>query len=232
LRDALRVEGAGRRYGTSGRFHHRYALGKLRHDPIYAELAYGPLLPRKGTLVDLGCGRGILFAALEEAGTSLRLVGIERGATAEVARRVLGSRAEILRADLRGATIPQCDAITVIDVLHYLGFRSQADLIHRAVVALRPGGVLLVREADAGAGWKFVSVRVAERLAAILRGHPLQTLRYRSQGEWGALLRGAGLSVWARPMGEGTPFANILLVGKKPDGVRPPGSPSYRSAPR
>lgn len=220
------MEDAAARYGTLGRFDRGFVRGKLRGDPVYREVILGGFLPESGVLLDLGCGRGILLAALRAAGSGLRLVGIESGRAAEVARRALRREAEIVRADLRDAVLPPCDAAILLDVLHYLDRPTQEDLIDRAARALRPGGVLVVREADAGAGARFWGVRLSERVLACLRGRPFRTLRYRPKGEWGALLHAAGLEVESRPMGEGTPFANVLFVARKAGGFTRPGSAS------
>lgn len=226
------IDRAARRYAFAGRFDRAFVRGKLRRDPVYAAVVEGGLLPVWGTLVDLGCGRGILLASLFESGSVLRLVGIEHGRTAEVAGKAVSDVAEIRRDDVRRAAVPPCAAAVLIDVLHYLDPEAQEALVEKIAASLRPSGVLVVREADAGAGRRFTAVRVAERLATCLRGRPFQTLRYRSETEWGALLRRAGLEVESRPMGEGTPFANVLIVGRKPRGFTPPGSASSPSSPR
>jgi SAM-dependent methyltransferase len=220
------IEEAAARYGALGRLDRGFVRGKLRGDPVYRALAFGGLLPERGVLLDLGCGRGILLAALRAAGSGLRLVGIESGRAAEVARRALGREAEIVRADLRDAVLPACDAAILLDVLHYLDRTAQEDLVDRTASVLRPGGVLVVREADAGGGPRFWSVRVSERTLSCLRGRPFATLRYRSKEEWGALLRATGLEVEARTAGEGTPFANVLFVARKAGGITRPGSAS------
>ena len=214
------VERTAGRYADLGRFHRRFVRAKLLRDPVYAAIVKGDTLPGQGTLVDLGCGRGILLAVLRESGSALRLIGIERGPSAEVARQALGDGTRVVRGELRDVTVPDCDAATLLDVLHYLEPAAQEELLSRVARVLRPGGVLVIRDADAGAGWRFVAVRIAERLASVLRGAPLQTLHYRSEQEWSALLRMAGLSVSSRPMGDGTPFANVLLVGRKDGGRR------------
>lgn len=220
------IEEAVARYGTLGRFDRGFVRGKLRGDPVYRALALGEFLPERGILLDLGCGRGILLAALRAAGSGLQLIGVESGRAAEVALRALGREAEIVRADLRDVVLPPCDAAVLLDVLHYLDSTAQEDLIARAARALRPGGVLVVREADAGAGLRFWSVRVSERVLACMRGWPFGTLRYRSKEDWGALLRATGLEVETRSMGEGTPFANVLFVARKAGGITRPGSAS------
>ena len=118
---------------------------------------------------------------------------------------------------MTGYTPPPCRAVVLLDVLHYLAAGDQAGLLARAAAALEPGGVLIVRDADAGLGWRFLLTRVAERLAALARGHLRQRFHYRRADAWDELLRGLGLEVTSTPMWDGTPFGNVLVVGRKAD---------------
>jgi uncharacterized protein (DUF2062 family)/trans-aconitate methyltransferase len=217
-------------YLKPGMLHWEFARGKLRHDPVYFSLLRQGLLPPEGRLLDLGCGRGIVFALVLGArelwakgkyphGWALpppRLTfhGIEgRPRTAEAAREALEDRAEIVTGDLRALDYPQADAVLLLDVLHYLPAADQEAVLAKAVAALHPGGVLFLREANAAAGWRFTATRAQERLSALLRRHWGQRFHYRSAGEWGDLLEGLGLTVDAQPMGMGTPYGNVLVVG-------------------
>lgn len=242
--DAALVEAAAWRYLDCGIATWELARGKLRHDPVYLALLSGGELPRRGRLVDLGCGRGIALALLataaewpgegEGAGTKwpagwppppagLELSGIERSPKrAAVARRALGAAAEVRAADLTQTEPPPCDVALLLDVLHYLGAAEQEALLDRTARALAPGGVLLIREADAARGLRFALTRAAERLAALARGHWRQRFHYRSAADWQRLLGAHGLAVSASSMWRGTPFANVLLVARK---ARAGGSP-------
>jgi uncharacterized protein (DUF2062 family) len=133
---ALIEEGA-RRYKDAGMFHWEFVRGKLRHDPLYFNLLRRGFLPPEGLLLDLGCGRGIVFSLLLAArdlhakGTypagwappspSLTFHGIEsRPKTAEAARQALAGEATIETGDLRTTDFPTAEAILLLDVLHYL----------------------------------------------------------------------------------------------------------------
>lgn len=216
-------ERAAEPYLGAGVVHWEFVRGKLRWDPVYRGLLEAGLLPRPGRLVDLGCGRGPLLALLAALAESdpgaprAELVGIEvRRRTAEVARTALGDRATIRHADLADAEIPECRTAVLLDVLHYLPAAAQEDLLRRTATALEPGGLLLLREADAGAGRRFAVTRFAERLRALGRGHLRQRFHYRGGAEWRELAEAAGLQVNARPMSAGTPFGNVLLAAAKP----------------
>ena len=228
---ALREEAA-RRYLDTGMFQWEFVRGKLRHDPLYFNLLRRGSLPSDGLLLDLGCGRGIVFSLLlaawevevrglypggwEPPPRNLTFHGIEgRPKTAATAREALGDNAEIETADLRTAALPAAKAILLLDVLHYLPAADQEALLARAAAALAAGGVLLIRDADAAAGWRFAATRLQERLSALARGHWRQRFHYRSAAEWAELMARRGLAVDAQPMGMGTPYANVLLAGRR-----------------
>lgn len=215
------------RYLGAGVFHWEFVRGKLRYDPVYRGLLTSRLLPRGGHLVDLGCGRGILLALLrafeaeaeEGAGPpAMELTGFDVEIKHLAAARIaLQAQAKIRRADLTAEdfTPPECDTLVLLDVLHYLPPEAQERLLAVAAEALAPGGMLILREADAAAGWRFRATAAGERTMAVLRGRWRTRFHYRSREAWGKLLRGSGLEVEDRAMSEGTPYGNVLVVGKK-----------------
>ena len=223
------------RYLAAGMFHWEFVRGKLRWDPVYFSLLRTGALPPEGRLLDLGCGRGILLALLLTAREQAErgeypagwppprldlhgdLHGIEgRRKIAGVARQALGGEARIDVADLQDAApLPPARVILLLDVLHYLPAAAQEDLLARIAAALSPGGLLLLRDADAGAGWRFTATRLQERTCALARRHWRQRFHYRSQKEWMALLEKNGLAATAEPMAQGTPYANVLVRGEK-----------------
>ena len=225
-------EAATRPYIGAGQYAWHFARGKLRHDPVFFSLLRRGLLPERGNLLDLGCGQGVLLSLIRAAQEQYRaglwprdwpapplnlgLRGIELSAgRVQVARRALGDSVQVDQRDLRDFDFPPCSVIVMLDVLFYLGEAEQGRVIEKAAGALEPGGLLLMREADAGAGFAFQATRWGEWIAGALRGEFGQQLHYRSLVQWIAVLAGRGFAVSAEPMGEGTPFANVLFVARK-----------------
>jgi uncharacterized protein (DUF2062 family) len=225
-------EATSRRYLSSGILPWEFVLAKLRRDPLYPALLSSGVLPRAGTLLDLGCGRGIVLTLIETAASlhasgdwekewpappleGLVLRGVERSESLSgVARSATAGRARIEVADLVGYHPEPCDGILLFDVLHYLDGAAQVVLIERACRALEPNGVMILREADAGLGLRFLLTRTAERLSALIRLHWRQRFTYRSAAEWCSVLAAQGLETRTQPSWRGTPFGNVLIVAR------------------
>ncbi len=216
-------------YRRAGSFAYHFARGKLRSDPVYRAILAQGLLTDRARILDLGCGQGLLFAWLKAAQTlaargdwpvgwpaaprPISTLGIEL-MPRDVARASAGldSPGAVVRGDIRTAEFAAADAIVLLDVLHYLEPADQREVLLRARAALRAGGVLLLRVADAGGGFRFRYTRFIDRFVLALRGHAIGRIHCRSLAEWRALLAECGFTSEAKPMSAGTPFANVLLI--------------------
>lgn len=222
------VRGAADRYVRTSMTAWEFARGKLRNDPVYRATLSPDLLPSGGALLDIGCGQGLTLALLSEAREAHaagrwpqhwpppprfdRMVGVEtRRRAAALAREALGSDAEIIQADARALPVEPARAVVLFDVLHMMTHEEQDALLGTIAARLEPGGVVLVRDADASAGWRFTAVWLAIHLKALAFGSWRQPFHARTEVEWRACFTNHGFLVDTRPMGQGTPFANVLF---------------------
>jgi len=216
-----------------------FARGKLRNDPVYRAAVYEGLLSRPaadrgrdgrahgdGVLLDVGCGQGLMLALLAEVRRDARagvwpgtpppcfetMIGIEtRARVASYARAALERDADVLTLDARSAVLPSADVVLLFDVLHLMRADEQDALLGALISSLRVNGVLVVREADASAGWRFAVVRAGNRLKALAVGQWRQVFHFRSTAQWIECFDRLGMAVEVRQMGQGTPFGNVLF---------------------
>jgi SAM-dependent methyltransferase len=194
----------------------QYVRWKVKLDPVYRALALA--LPDAVEIVDLGCGLAISGILLSLLGTRRRVVGIDRDAKKLGLARAaaVGLPITLDEGDVRTFTPPPCDAVLLVDVLHYFDDDTQRAILRTAADALRPGGVLLVREGDReGRG---VWLTTAFERIAVAVGWNRSDARpvFRSLDALRADLAATGLTVRTVPLAGPLHPGNVLLRGEKP----------------
>ena len=221
------IETAAAPYQSAGRFAWHFAKGKLGGDPAFAGLLEHGMIPSGARILDIGCGQGLLASWLLSARRMYEqgqwpaewpeppvasVHGIElMSSDVARARQALGDAAQFTVGDMCKVDFGKVDAVVILDVLHYVNYAAQDDVLRRVRDALSPNGRLLLRVGDANGGWRFRCSLYVDHIVTFVRGHRNARLYCRSLAEWEAALRQLGFSVKATPMYEGTPIANILL---------------------
>lgn len=204
------VERAADRYLGQSLLAWEYGRGKLFRDPIYKMLVCEGGMPSGRTLVDVGCGQGLMLSLLVAAADTPddewpanrldppvfdRLIGVElRPKVAHLAQQALGDRAEITSQDATASDFARFDVALIIDVLHMLPAAKQVELIERLKTRLDPNGLVLIREADAGAGLGYAIVRSVNWIQAARQGNWRAPFHFRSREGWLAMLGECGLA--------------------------------------
>jgi SAM-dependent methyltransferase len=133
--------------------HERFgALAAMAAEDLLAELRAADLTA--GTVVDLGCGSGILAELLVRRGFEVLGVDVSQEMLAIASRRAPGAR--FVRGSLWEVDLPPC--VAVVAVGETLGYAAPTTagappldaLLARAHRALEPGGVLLFDVTTAG----------------------------------------------------------------------------------
>ena len=214
-RPHLLVQGIFERYRSSGRMAAGFAKGKLSWDPVFWALF--ERLPEEGTLLDVGCGEGLLGLYLRVGGKKLKILGVDHdeGRIARARRAADGlSDLDFQVTDARSVE-GSFDVITVIDVLHYLPTEAQAALLTRLVSLLRPGGRLYLRDPEPGRGLAGWWTRTTERLFVALGRHKGQGVTVQGSVATIEQLQRLGLEQLRAEDCSGGGFANMLVSGQK-----------------
>ena len=183
-------------------------------------------LPRRGRVLDLGSGHGLLAFALAVGSHEREIIGIDHDADrvrlAEAAALRLPAKSrpvfEVgdLKEKLWSFESGSLTGIAMMDILHYFDPASQQFLVSQAVRVLAPGGILAMREIDSDAGIKARANRLYERIATgfgfTQSADP--KLSFRGAAGWVSLLESAGFSVRSERCGPPF-FADVLFVAQR-----------------
>lgn len=207
------------------RFH--YVRTKLLGDPIARLIAdvAGDAPGALGDVADIGTGRGQLPILLLELGRATSAWGVDwdgdkiaAAVKAAASPREDGAALQVdfHAGDARAAEPPAADTVLLIDLIHYFKIEEQDAILRRAAAAVRPGGRLLVREADTERGLRSFATLLEELVFTALRFNRGERVRLRPAREIVARLEEAGLACEVRPAWGKTPFSNVLVIGNRP----------------
>lgn len=212
-----------------------YVRIKLVSDPVAQLIADlgGTHDGALGEVLDVGTGRGQLPIALLELGRATKARGSDwdEAKIADAVRAAQGKPAgattalpelpaTFTREDARSAQIAPADTVLLIDLIHYFTLEEQDGILTRAARAVRPGGRIVIREADTERGFRSFMTLFEERLFTFLRFNRGERVQFRSARSIGEVLTREGLSVEVKPAWGSTPFSNVLIVGRRPAAAR------------
>jgi 1-acyl-sn-glycerol-3-phosphate acyltransferase len=187
-----------RLYRYQGKFIEQFVHWKMKQDPVFASL--NEVVPRRGYILDLGCGYGLATHWLAYATEGRVLYGVDYDEDKiRVAQRTAPGHPRVtfeLR-DILDWDYPPCDAILLLDVLHYWTPEKQQRILDKARRALRPGGRLVLRDGARSDSDAHARVHRWETFATRL-GHnkTVEGLHFRSLEELETALSQAGFAGW------------------------------------
>ncbi len=197
---------------------------------IRARLFSAPLeeLARRapaGRIADVGCGHGLLTALLAVDRRDRQVLGVDPD-PAKISHALAGA-GRLPNVELRCATIealsPELDgaldAVLVADVLYLLPRDRWAGFLAAAFRLLKPGGQLLLKEAEADGSWKYLKCVAQERLMVrvLRKTHSSGGLGFAPRGELERLLVEAGFSLAPTvDLSRGYATPHVLFSARRP----------------
>jgi SAM-dependent methyltransferase len=222
----IAVEETARRFAPdddrspAARARFNYVRIKMLTDPVARMIADDLEKAPVRRVLDIGTGRGQLPMLLVALGRAESARGIDWDAAKidEGSRAVSRAPAvdvELERGDARTATFDEADVVLLIDLLHYFTLDEQDAILKRAASAVRPGGRLLVREADTERGWRSFVTLLEEKVFTLAKWNRGERVCFRPAREIAALLEREGMTVAIEKAWGKTPFSNVLIVGRR-----------------
>ena len=104
-------------------------------------------IPKRGTIVDLGCGQGQISLYLAQTKTR-KIIGIDNNT-----KRLQKSPQKNLKfrkGDITKISLGRIDGAVISDVLHHLSVNNQRSLIQKVFKNLTKNGIFVIKEIDTG----------------------------------------------------------------------------------
>jgi len=125
-------------------------------------------------VVDLACGSGIYALLVAAAYPETQVLGIDLqsvriAAANEAARRLKLCNASFQCGDVLAEDLPRADMFLIADLLLYLPFDKQAQLLNRVRCQVRRPGNLIIKDHDMSSAWKVRFLELEENLGRHLR---------------------------------------------------------------
>jgi 2-polyprenyl-3-methyl-5-hydroxy-6-metoxy-1,4-benzoquinol methylase len=180
-------------------------------------------VPSGGTVADVGCGHGLLSGLLALSDSRRTVQGVDPDPRkVEWARqgpgRLANVKVEVGTVETLAERLPgHFDAVVVSDVLYLLPVERWPGFLQEVRRLLRPGGRLLLKEAEGDGSWKHLKCLAQEVVMVKLLGRTKAggALVLQSRGEVEALLRRAGFAPRETvALGAGYSTPHILYVAE------------------
>jgi 2-polyprenyl-6-hydroxyphenyl methylase/3-demethylubiquinone-9 3-methyltransferase len=197
-----------------------FVRGRLATAPLEALAARS----EGARLLDVGCGHGVLVALLAAGSPARNVVGIDPDA-----RKIDWARASVGRlpnVELRACTIEELaaerpgefDTVLVADVLYLLSAAAWRPFLAAARALLRPGGRLVLKEAEDDGSWRVKKALLQEQLMVrmLRRTHSSGAVGFAPRATLESAVRDAGFAIEeVVPLARGYSTPHLLIVARR-----------------
>lgn len=126
---------------------------------------FDELIPKDANVTDIGCGYGFLSYMLCFTSQYRNITGIDYDQhKIDTANNCFSKNQNInfICADVKNHNLPKSDVFIMFDVLHYLPYNHQEQLIERCIENLNENGTIIIRDANSSLANKHFYTKVTE----------------------------------------------------------------------
>jgi 2-polyprenyl-6-hydroxyphenyl methylase/3-demethylubiquinone-9 3-methyltransferase len=168
-------------------------------------------VPTEGTIVDLGCGHGVLANYLALRSPRRRVMGFDLSDYRIAVARSIGlPNAAFHCKDLFQTDPMPCQTMIVADVLHHLpSYEAGDELLARCCERLPPDGLLVVKEIAQRPLWKYLCTQPVD--LTFYRG----SVHFRSAAQFAALFDRLGLEAELVLLHAWRPLSHMMYLCRR-----------------
>lgn len=172
------------------------------------------MIPDKGTMVELGCGEGLLANYLAITQPKRMIIGYE----------IIPERLELAKKGIKNTIykvgdvvkipFPKADVFILFHVLHHLpGRDAQEKVLIKVKKALKRGGKLVIVDVHVAPTVKYAAAWIADHFLVpwVFEKRFFTRAYFRKESEWRKLLKKLGYKFKVTEATRGRPFPNIIF---------------------
>lgn len=199
-----------------------YSVTEYTRNFVKFRFWFGPLhelnklVPKKGLILDLGSGEGILANFLAISEPKRRMIGVEinKNRIKEATKGI--KNIKFINGSALSVKLPRADTIIVSHVFHHLGSRQrQEKLIKRCFSVLKRHGKLIVAEVDREFSLRYLFGYIVDiLLVPIFFEKKLLDLKiyHRGRNEWRDLFQKYGFKVEKMEITKDRIYPEVIFV--------------------
>jgi 2-polyprenyl-3-methyl-5-hydroxy-6-metoxy-1,4-benzoquinol methylase len=168
------------------------------------------LAPEDGTIVDIGCGCGILANLMHLKQKKRKIIGIDSSAKRIAIAKESNSEINFLLSQADNLEIKHFDAAVMSDFLHHIEYKTQIKLLKKIYKRINKNGILLIQEICYRPFWKYIAVWFADFIL-----NPGKRAYYRKAEEMVSLLSKIGFNVEISKADKGLPLSDVIYLCHK-----------------
>lgn len=178
-------------------------------------------LPKRGLILDLGCGYGFISHLVSAECPDIAFIGIDASSRRiRVAKKGADHRKnmEFRVADISEVQFPRCDAVMLIDILSMIPYETQEQILVQCYEKLCNGGILVVKDTCKSPYWKYAYVYMEDLIKIRFKvfGKEIQHYRqYWDTHDFLELLNNIGFHTTVIPLKSRLPYPGVFYICRK-----------------
>jgi 2-polyprenyl-3-methyl-5-hydroxy-6-metoxy-1,4-benzoquinol methylase len=175
-------------------------------------------VPKKGTIIDIGCGYGLLANFLVLESSKRDVTGVDLSVRRIKAAQKTTDNRKRIRFKLMNVLDSQWgkyNAMVMSDFLHHIDYEAQEEFLNRCYQKLPPGGLLVFQDVDNRPLWKYWFAYLIDRILNIG-----ERQFFRNYQDFQKLLQRIGFLVKTKKVDKGLPLSDVLFICRKRGNLR------------
>jgi ubiquinone/menaquinone biosynthesis C-methylase UbiE len=172
------------------------------------------MLPQKGTIIELGCGEGLLSNFIAMSKPNAKIIGYEINPDRLTLARKGIPNAIYKVADVTNLKLLKANSYILFHVLHHLlSERQQEKILKNIKENLLKNGKLIIVEVHVKLSLKYFAAWFADHFLVpwVFENRFFTKAYFRGESEWIKILEKIGYSTKVRIETKGRPFPNIIF---------------------